>query len=277
MVAGGAEGGHIDLLIRCIGDDSEVPAHTAICVLRALRRGSVQPTTRLLAHLASQLLMVLAPGRPVSETDACLSALQKIQKPATIGGTHARLADRLRLCTTLPALFALAPIKKHRDSMQRMVSLLLAERQGAARQKPLVDFSVACFVHFVSRLEVFRAEATGVTAFPKSTKIATFFCKALMRSDATRSHELAGDALRVCDCIRHWVDREDPRSDAVHRVSQVLTYAVEKRCPKANLLQGASRGGMPTELFAIRQDLQAVGPRPVLEGIPGVGRYKRHK
>jgi len=198
-----------------------------------------------------------------------------LQKPAT---GNARLADRLRLCCTLPCVFALAPCKRHRDAVQRAVqaSLMKAARQAVLRQEPLLDFAVACFLHFLSRLSIFLMEATAkASAFSESTKMSVFFMEALLRSDSSRSLELAGVALRVCDRVRYFVDRELPSSDSVHRAAYVLRYVIERRCPnvgKDQQLQGASRGSMPAELFAIRQDLGISRPDqgsiPVLTAAP---------
>jgi hypothetical protein len=148
--------------------------------------------------------------------------------------------------------------------------LLKAARQCSARQEPLLDFAVACFVHFLSRLDLFKLEASAsASAFPISSKISAFFCEALLRSDQHQAAELAGVALRVCDRVRYFVDREEPHSDLIHRAASVLRYVVEKRCPElgvqgAALLQGAARGSMPAELFAIRQGLERrTAPMPL--------------
>lgn len=238
------------------------PVHAACFALRSVRRGTVLLTTRLLSAIASRACACLAVGRPVSEAQRLLEALQGLQRPPA--ASQVRLADRLRLCTTLPTVFAIATLKRHRDPVQRMLqaSLLKAARQCSTRQEPLLDFAVACFVHFLSRLDLFKLEATAsASAFPVSSKISAFFCEALLRSDPHQAAELAGVALRVCDRVRYFVDREEPHSDLIHRAASVLRYVVEKRCPElgvqgAALLQGAARGSMPAELFAIRQGLE---------------------
>lgn len=76
-------------------------------------------------------------------------------------------------------------------------------------------------------------------------QVAGFFCDALLRSEPQHSAELLGVALRVCDRVRYFVDREEPSSDAVHRAGSVLRYVAEKRCPELGLqgpalLQGAA-------------------------------------
>ncbi|CAE8598878.1 unnamed protein product [Polarella glacialis] len=257
------------------------PAHAACFALRALRRGAALLSTRMLARVAARICWCLAPGRPTCEAEQLLHALQGLQRPPA--ASQVRLADRLRLCTSLPSVFALATLKRHREPVQRMLqaSLLKAAKQCSARQEPLLDFSVACFIHFLSRLSVFKKEAAAAaSAFPESSKVSVFFCEALLRSDPTRAPELAGVALRVCDRVRYFVDKEDPTSDAIHKAASVLRYVVEKRCPELGvqgsaLLQNAARGSMPAELFAIRQAAQprtvapvtaalaaAVAPRP---------------
>eukprot|EP00913_Durusdinium_trenchii_P016029 g15066.t1 len=104
-------------------------------------------------------------------------------------------AERLRVCTALPAVFALASLKRHRDAAQLMLQgSLRAAWQGP--QTELLDFAVACFVHFLSRLDVFKKEvAEKVSAFPDSSKVAAFFCDALLRCDVQHSAELLGVAL----------------------------------------------------------------------------------
>lgn len=232
-----------------------LPAHAAVAVLRALRLGLVQLTTCLLARLSSRVCAALMLGK-ATEADQLLVALQCLQRPRATGSV--RLADRLRLCCTLPAVFALAPQKRHRDAVHRMLqaSLAKAKHQTDSKQEPLLDFVTACFVHFLSRMELFRGEATAsASAFPDSTKVSTFYCDALLGCDPSQSTELASVVLRVCDRVRYFVDKEDPTSDAVHRAASVLRYAMEKRCPDlgargAAMLQG-SRGSMPAEFFAL--------------------------
>lgn len=253
-----------------------LPAHAACCVIQALRRGASPLSTLLLTRLAARLCFCLAPPRPTSEAEQLLKALQALQRPPA--ASHVRLADRLRLCVTLPTLFTFAMLKPHRDLVQRILqaSLLKAARQCGARQEPLLDFSVACFVHFLSRLDVFQQEvAAAVSAFPLSSQVSAFFCDALLRSDPQQSAEFAGVALRVCDRVRYFVDREDPSSDAVHRAASVLRYVVEKRCPELGmqsgvLLQEAKRGSMPAELFAVRQasDGETARLTPALPAAP---------
>eukprot|EP00933_Yihiella_yeosuensis_P050220 TRINITY_DN47995_c0_g1_i1.p1 TRINITY_DN47995_c0_g1~~TRINITY_DN47995_c0_g1_i1.p1 ORF type:complete len:915 (-),score=214.66 TRINITY_DN47995_c0_g1_i1:165-2909(-) len=236
--------------------------HAACCALRSLRRGTML-TTRMLAAVANCICDILAPTRPTSEAEKLLTALQGLHRPPS--SSQVKLADRLRLCTSLPTVFALAPLKRHRDPVQRVLqaSLLKATRQCSTRQEPLLDYTVACFIHFLSRLDVFRKEASAkASAFPESSKVSAYFCEALLRSDLHRGAELAGVALRVCDRVRYFVDKEEPKSDAVHRAASVLRYVVEKRCPELGvqggaLLQGASRGSMPANLFAIRQSRRA--------------------
>eukprot|EP00930_Biecheleria_cincta_P034145 TRINITY_DN23615_c0_g1_i1.p1 TRINITY_DN23615_c0_g1~~TRINITY_DN23615_c0_g1_i1.p1 ORF type:complete len:1429 (+),score=252.04 TRINITY_DN23615_c0_g1_i1:62-4348(+) len=234
-----------------------LPAHAACSVIRVLRHGSVPLSTLLVTGISSRFCACLAPGRPTYEAELLLQALQSLQRPPPTAYT--RLADRLRLCTTLPSIFALALLKRHRDSAQRMLqaSLQKAVRQSSAKQEQLLDFSIACFIHFISRLDVFLQEISLVaSAFPESSKVAEFFIEAMLGCDLHQSAELAGVALRVCDRVRYFVDREHPKSDAVHKAAFVLRHVVEKRCPQMGiqssaLLQGSKEGSMPAELFAI--------------------------
>ena len=43
-------------------------------------------------------------------------------------------------------------------------------------------------------------------------QVAAFFCDALLRCDVQHSAELLGVALRVCDRVRYFVDREEGES-----------------------------------------------------------------
>jgi len=250
-----------------------LPSHAACCAIRALRHGSLALTTRLLERLACRLCNCLGDGRPTFEAEELLQALQSL--PRLPASCKVRLADRLRLCATLPAVFSLALLKRHREAVQRMLqaSLLKAGRQ-ATKQEPLLDFVVACFVHFLSRLDVFKREVSAAaSAFPESSKVSAFFCEALLRSDPQKGAENAGVALRVCDRVRYFVDREEPASDAIQRAASVLRYVVEKRCPELGvqgsaLLQGAERGSMPAGLFAIRQAAQAQAALPPTQDSP---------
>lgn len=245
--------------------------HTACSTLRAFRCSRVPLTTRLLSRLAAHIDAALSHPCDPSAIDRLLSVLQKFQRSGS-----ASLADRLRLCATLPCVFALAPIKRHRDTAQRMLQASLLKtvrtgRQGTAQQEPLIDFAIACFVHYLSSLDVFASEASAeASAFPESTRISTFFVEALLHCEPSRGMEFAGVALRVADRVKHFVDRENPSSDGVQRSANVLRYTVEKRCPElgvhgAALLRGAARGSMPAALFAIRPDCNArVSLDPVL-------------
>jgi len=67
--------------------------------------------------------------------------------------------------------------------------------------------------------------------------------------------------LRVTERMGHFIDREEPASDKVHRAAFVLKYVVERRCPELGAidktLQGASRGCMPADLFEVGQVVPA--------------------
>lgn len=232
-----------------------LPVHAACAALRAIRLGTVESSTLLLARMGGRLVAAMGTGRPTIDPEKLLQSLLTMKRSSS--ASKLKPAERLRVCTALPAVFALASLKRHRDAAQLMLQgSLRAAWQGP--QTELLDFAVACFVHFLSRLDVFKKEvAEKVSAFPDSSKVAAFFCDALLRCDVQHSAELLGVALRVCDRVRYFVDREDPSSDAVHRAGCVLRYVCEKRCPElglqgAQLLQGAARGSMPAQLFAIR-------------------------
>ncbi|OLP88562.1 Sister chromatid cohesion protein PDS5-like A [Symbiodinium microadriaticum] len=221
--------------------------HLACASLRSLRLGCVELSSALLAQLSETCGDLVADGRPASDGDTLLHALQKFQKHAKL-----KIADRLRLCTTLPSIFCFGQ-KKHRDAGQKMLQGWLRTAQQGS-QPGLLDFSVACFVHFLSRLQIFEREAAAVSAFPESSKVSSFFCEALLHCDS-QGAELLGTALRVCDRTRYFVDREDCTS-SVRTAASVLRYVAEKRCPElglqaAALLQGAARGSMPAQLFAV--------------------------
>lgn len=233
-----------------------VPVHACCASLRALRLGCMQLSTKLLANLAGRFAASMASDRPTIDAETLLESLLTMKKSSI--ASKLKPAERLRVCTTLPTVFALVPLKKHREAAQRMLQgSLRAAWQGS--QMELLDFAVACFVHFLSRLDTFKTEVSAkAPIYTESSKVAEFFCEALLRCDATHSAELAGVALRVCDRVRYFMDREDPTSDAVQRAGSVLRYVAEKRCPElglqgAALLHGAARGSMPAQLFAIRQ------------------------
>eukprot|EP00435_Cladocopium_sp_Y103_P052134 s1152_g16.t1 len=234
-----------------------LPVHACCASLRALRLGCVQLSTKLLANLAGRFAASMASDRPTIDAENLLESLLTMKRSSI--ASQLKPAERLRVCTALPTVFALAPLKKHRDTAQRMLQgSLKAAWQGS--QLELLDFAVACFVHFLSRLDIFKKEVSArISAFPESSKVAAFFCEALLRCDAPHSAELLGVALRVCD--------RDPSSDAVHRAGSVLRYVAEKRCPElglqgAALLHGAARGSMPAQLFAIRQPTGAAPALP---------------
>lgn len=243
--------------------------------LRPLRRGVLPLTVDLLATLASHILGVVGVrGGVAGDCEVLLDSLQRLQKPT---GVQARLFDRLRLSITLPALFALSPLKKHREAAQRVVHTALARaarQQQQQQQEPFLDIATACFVHFLSRLDPFTREASATaSAYPESSKISEVFCEALLRCEPSRKPtELGVVALRVCDRVRYFEDRGRPGSNAVHKAASVLRHVVEKHCPDLGkrvaglLLQGGPRGSMPAELFAIRQDLAGSAAAGAIRG-----------
>jgi len=107
-----------------------------------------------------------------------------------------------------------------------------------------------------------------VSDYAKSSCLSVFFTDAFLRADPLRSAELAEVVLRVCDRVRRFVDRENPESDAVHKAAHVLRYVVEKRSSsRSSSLHSAGRGGMPAELFALRECAVQSG-LPALAGQP---------
>jgi len=227
-------------------------AQIVCCLLRVLRSGHLQISTRLLMELASRMCDCLESDRPTCESEKLLDSLQRLQRPS---GTKVRLADRLRLCLTIPLVFAFSPAKKHREVVNRMLqaSFLKASRRA---EEHLLEYAIACFIHFLSTVEIFRKEMSApASSFPNSSKMCSFLCEALLRSDAQHSMELAWTVIQVCDRTLDFVDREEPASDAVHKAASVLRYVIEKRCPS---LAGqvtetqVTKGGMPSELFVAR-------------------------
>lgn len=239
--------------------------HAATAVLRALRHGLLCLSTSLLSALASALT---AAGSDAAELDLLLDALRKFQKPTI---RHMRLADILRLNTTLPTAFAEVQNTKRHEASQRILqsSLVGIARRAAAQQQPLLDYSVACFVHYLSHLNAFIEESSlAATAFPVSTRAATYFVDALLKSDPSKTTELAGIALHITESMRHFVDRERTAGDRISKAAWVLRYALEKQCPElasrsATRLQSATRVSMPAELFALKTDATSITPPPL--------------
>jgi len=245
-------------------DDASLRLHACSSALRAIRRGTLVLNTGILQHMACETCAAFALDRVSDEVSGFLEALQKLLKPASAfpgvaPSAHVQLkqADRVRLCSTLPALFAQSPVKRHREMAQRLLqsSLARASRQSRAQQLPLVDFAVAYFLHFLARVPAFIEEANlSASAFQESTRISTLFVEALLRADQPKSYELARIVLRVTERVRLFVDKEDPTSDKVQKAAYVLKYVVEKLCPQIGAidktLQGVSRGCMPGDLFA---------------------------
>ncbi|CAE7185596.1 Pds5a, partial [Symbiodinium necroappetens] len=245
------------------------PAQIVCCLLRVLRSGRLQISTKLLLELASRMCVCLESDRPTCESEKLLDSLQRLQHPSS---TKVRLADRLRLCLTIPLVFAFSPVKKHREVVNRMLqaSFMKASRRA---EEHLLEFAIACFIHFLSTVEIFRKEMSApASSFPNSSKMCSFLCEALLRSDSQHCMELAWTVIQVCDRTLDFVDREEPASDAVHKAASVLRYVIEKRCPS---LAGqvaetqVTKGGMPSELFAARQ-LTAQRALPGTGEQPGV-------
>ena len=242
------------------------PSFAACSVLHVLRTGRLKISTQLLAKLASRMHECLGPSRPTCDSEKLLEALQRLQHPP---GSRVRLANRLRLCVTLPLVFCFSPVRKHREAVHRM---LQASFTKAARrmEEPLLEFAIACFIHFLSSAEIFQREVSEpASAFPNSSKICSFLCEALLRSDVQHCMELAWTVLQVCDRTLDFVDREQPASDAVHKAASVLRYIVEKRCPSlaGQVTDGrATKGRMPAELFVARRTSAAQKALPGNDG-----------
>jgi hypothetical protein len=226
------------------GDGAHSPAgallsYASVATLRAIRRGSLRLTTGLLKSVTIQACIALAPERGIEEVEPLLGELQQLQKPCS-GNSLApplALAARLRICATLPTLFAKAATKRHRDAAQRTLSASLAKavRQSVEKKQPLLDFAVACFIHFLARVPAFVEEASKpVSPYTESSCISNFFAEALFRIDPLQSAEFGSTVLRVTERVSHFVDREDPRSDNVHKAAYVLKYVMEKRLGRAD-------------------------------------------
>ena len=230
------------------------PSHAVCCLLRVLRSGRLRITTRILAQLAAKMKDCLGADRPTCESEKLLQALQRLQQPS---GSNVRLADRLRICLTLPSVFAFSSVKKQREAAQRMLqaSFMKASRRA---EEPLLEFALACFIHFLSSIEVFRKEASvTASSFPNSSKMCSLLCESLLRSDTQHAMELACAVLQVCDRTLEFVDREQPASDAVHKAASVLRYVIERCCPSlaGQTIAIPAKSRMPAELFAARQNV----------------------
>jgi len=236
-----------------------VRLHASVCALRAFRRGSLPLSTGLLQRIAVEACAACAPDRS-GEVGELLGSLLKIVKAtgSSQDVVPLKLSDRLRLCATLPTVFAQSQTKRHKADALRILQSAFAKavRQSGAQQKPLLDFAVACFIHFLARLPEFVKEASQkFSAYPESSQISSLFVEALMHVEQPKSTELSSIVLRVTERVHLFVDREDPTSDMVHKAAQVLKYTMEKRCPGLGridkTLQGVCRGSMPAELFAL--------------------------
>jgi len=271
LVAAGGQDDFAQVLDAAPEVSCEVSLHAAVAALRGMRQGGIAMTSQLVGQLASEICASFGPSRVAEDAEKLFAALRSFQKPHA---TRARLADRLRVSATLPSLYALAPTKKQREAAGRFlqVSLLKTLRQSEARQEQLLDYVVACFLHFLSRLAILLREAAATaSSYPDSSKVAAFFVEALLRAEPQRSTPLLGNVLGVCDRVQYFVDRDLPASDAVQRASFVLRHVAERRCTEigaqaVQLRQAARRGAMPAELFAVRSDVQAREATPLEAG-----------
>lgn len=193
--------------------------------------------------------------------DSTWTALYKFTKQKS----EARFIDRLRVSTTVPTLFSLACTKSQREEAQRMLRIANAKFMvlRTPSGEPMLDVVISSFIHFLSRLKAFVAEATvTVSAYLHSSRICTCFVDSLLQEDPARNMEVARLALRVIDRVRHFVDREHPTSDLIHKAANALRYVVEKRCPELGARKGPpsgkSPGSMPADLYALRNPVDAL-------------------
>jgi len=190
-------------------------------------------------------------------------ALEKLRCAA---GPGVRLVDWLRVCVTLPCMWASAPPRpRARMSQALQATLAQALRQGVAQEQPLLEVAAACFLHYLSHLRLFLEEAAAEkSAFPLGSQIADFFVAALTAALAGRGAELSQIAVRIADRARYVMDR-DPGADpqALQKAAYVLRYVAEKRCRELGAavpspVGAESAAAMPAELFAVRPGLGAV-------------------
>lgn len=258
LLAATGQVAEMNLLFDSPKEDS-LRLHAAVSTLRAVRRGTLALSTGILQRIAVEACAAISPDHS-GDVGELLDALQKIVKPTGFfqDAAQLKLSDRLRLCSTLPTVFAQSQMKRHKEAALRILqsAIVKAVRQSGAQQKPLLDFAVACFIHFLARLPAFVQEASAkYSAFTESSQISSLFVEALVHVEPPKSTELSSIVLRVTERVHLFVDREDPTSDMVHKAAQVLKYTMEKRCPELGkidkTLQGVCRGSMPAELFAI--------------------------
>eukprot|EP00929_Paragymnodinium_shiwhaense_P089752 TRINITY_DN49944_c0_g1_i3.p1 TRINITY_DN49944_c0_g1~~TRINITY_DN49944_c0_g1_i3.p1 ORF type:complete len:1675 (-),score=485.79 TRINITY_DN49944_c0_g1_i3:112-5073(-) len=296
IVMAGGEPAIMELLTGIKQVTARVSAYMVTSVLRALRHGKVKLTTALLSCLVDRIrdgleqksaIISMADVLPIQaapmeggshvEADAGAAAgalagtegvtgsqpagrmLQGLQKAWT-AGLRLSLHDRLRLCVTLPTLYAQAPVRQQRSTAQQMLQtvLLRTVKLASVRKEPLIEVAVACFLHFLSRLGAFLEEAGAASsAYPESSRVCSLFVEALLKCEMGRPGDLGQAVLRVCERVRYFVDKEAPESEAVHKAGNVLRYVVEKRCPEATQKKDAAEalkpgGGMPAGLFILR-------------------------
>eukprot|EP00929_Paragymnodinium_shiwhaense_P036541 TRINITY_DN19569_c0_g2_i2.p1 TRINITY_DN19569_c0_g2~~TRINITY_DN19569_c0_g2_i2.p1 ORF type:complete len:1540 (-),score=368.30 TRINITY_DN19569_c0_g2_i2:178-4797(-) len=258
LAALGAESDLLEILGGSHGASFELMVLTASCCLRALRRGVMALTTTLLSKLSAMTAMILAPGSATSQGPVMLEVFSKFHRSRAC---NMRLVDRLRLSTTLPALFAFSPVDKQYEAAGQLLQRAFAAalQQCVARQEPLIDYAVACFLHFLSRLDVFFVEATAdASNFQGSSRVCSFFLSALLQSDPSKATDLAGAVLRVTNNARQFIDRENPAADIISKAANVLRHVAEKRCadamkPSNAAIWSSEQVCMPACLFAIKK------------------------
>mmetsp|Transcript_49476 Transcript_49476/g.111011 ORF Transcript_49476/g.111011 Transcript_49476/m.111011 type:complete len:1260 (+) Transcript_49476:18-3797(+) len=251
---------------------------SALALMRGLRRATLPLNTKLLNHVAQLVSAVIGCGGGPAPVDKIIAALQKFQKP---GAARMRVADHLRVAGTLPVTLAFSELKRHRESAVRLLQASLAKsaRRQVNEQETLLDFLLACFVHFLSHLDCLASEAEAILSPYKATTVVVgLLAEALIQCDEqTQSAEFAGAALRITERVRFFVDRERPDSDLIQKAAQCVKYGVEKSCQYMQKVvalsqqSGSSRGSMPAELYDLKrsdstevQSLEA-GPGAAIE------------
>ncbi|CAK0900897.1 unnamed protein product, partial [Prorocentrum cordatum] len=217
----GAGGPLAGLLAGDGGHAQAVQAQAGRAALGAVGRGLLELSTELLTGLAS-----LACGAARAGGRDAAALLASLQLALGSPSSRARLPSRIRLSVTLPAMLALAEGKTGEGALQTLQAAVASIlRQCASRGEPLLDFAIAYFVHFLSRLPAFVSESEApASAFPESSRVAGLFVQAATRGGAGLGVDVAAAALQALDSFHCLADRERPASDAVHRAAAVLRH-----------------------------------------------------
>eukprot|EP00403_Amphidinium_massartii_P001663 CAMPEP_0178378994 /NCGR_PEP_ID=MMETSP0689_2-20121128/4712_1 /TAXON_ID=160604 /ORGANISM="Amphidinium massartii, Strain CS-259" /LENGTH=1290 /DNA_ID=CAMNT_0019999079 /DNA_START=26 /DNA_END=3898 /DNA_ORIENTATION=+ len=252
---------------------------TTLASLRGLRRATLPLTTKLLNHLAEQVVAIQGCSGNTDTMDQIIVVMQKFQQQTTC---RMRMADLLRVSGTLPVTLAFSSLKRHREAGVRMLQAALAKaaRRRVSEQETLLDYLVACFVHFLSHLDCLEEEADALLSqYKATTQVVSLLAEALVLCDEqAHTSEFAGAALRITERVRFFVDRERPQSELIQKAAQCLKYGVEKRCSDMRQLAAAmgqqrgssSRGSMPAELFEAKTGTHSEGMPQLAGGVPAV-------